>query len=166
MEENIILIGMPGAGKSTVGVVLAKTMGMKFIDSDLIIQERAGELLQSIIDRDGMDYFLEVEAASVMSIEAKGSVIATGGSVIYKEAAMKHLRSIGKVVYLSVAYEEITRRVDNITTRGIAIRDGATMKDIYEERQPLYKAYSDLSISCDGHSVEGVIEAIIQQLKA
>lgn len=164
MKENIILIGMPGAGKSTIGVVLAKTLGMKFIDSDLVIQEREGSLLQSIIDQDGMSEFLKVEEAAIMSIKGDNMVIATGGSVVYKEGAMKHLKSIGSVVYLDVSFEEIIRRVNNITTRGIAIREGATLRDIYDERCPLYKRYKDVTISCDGLNVEEVIEDIVTKL--
>lgn len=160
MKKNIILIGMPGAGKSTIGVVLAKTLGMKFIDSDLVIQEREGALLQTIIKRSGMAEFLKVEEAAVMSIKGTNTIIATGGSVVYKEAAMKHLKTIGRVIYLDVGYEEIVRRVNNITTRGIAIREGATMKNIYDERNPLYKKYCDISVNCDGINIEEIIEEI------
>lgn len=160
MKKNIILIGMPGAGKSTIGVVLAKTLGMKFIDSDLVIQEREGAFLQTIIKRSGMAEFLKVEEAAVMSIKGTNTIIATGGSVVYKEAAMKHLKTIGRVIYLDVGYEEIVRRVNNITTRGIAIREGATMKNIYDERNPLYKKYCDISVNCDGINIEEIIEEI------
>ena len=164
MKENIILIGMPGAGKSTVGVVLAKTLGLNFVDSDLVIQEREGALLQTIIDKKGMSEFLEVEEAAVMSISGYSMVIATGGSVVYREAAMRHLKTIGRVVYLQVGYEEIIRRINNITTRGIAIREGATLKDIYDERSPLYEKYKDSVVRCDGLSVEEVIEAICKEM--
>ncbi len=130
MKDNVILIGMPGAGKSTIGVVLAKTLGMNFVDSDLVVQNRENRLLQNIINEEGMDYFLECEEEAVLSIEGNRMVVATGGSVIYRKAAMEHLRALGRVIYLDVSYTEIERRVNNITTRGIAIRHGATLKDV------------------------------------
>lgn len=166
LEEkgNIVLIGMPGAGKSTIGVVLAKTLGMRFLDTDLVIQERENQLLQTIIDQDGMDAFLSAEAAAVLSVEGQNMIIATGGSVVYSEAAMEHLKSLGPVVYLDVSYEEINRRINNITTRGIAIREGATLKDVYEERLPLYDNFLDIRIECDGLAVEAIIGKIVEKI--
>lgn len=160
--KNIVLIGMPGAGKSTIGVVLAKTLGMKFLDSDLVIQEREGRLLQAIINTDGMDHFLDCESDAVRSIEGENMVIATGGSVIYREGAMDHLKALGEVVFLDVSFKEIDRRINNITTRGIAIKAGATLKDVFEERFDLYDRYCDRKIHCDGRSVEQVIANIVE----
>lgn len=148
-SENIILIGMPGAGKSTVGVVLAKTLGMDFVDTDLIIQQNTGRLLQDIIDVDGLPAFLAVEETILSNLSATGSVIATGGSACYSDKAMQHLKSIGKVVYLNVPCDEIIRRVKNIATRGIAVRPGRSLKDVYEERTPLYEKYADITVNCE-----------------
>lgn len=159
--NNIVLIGMPGAGKSTIGVVLAKTLGMDFIDSDLVIQHRENRLLQDIIDEIGMEKFLDIEGEAVKSIEAQGAVIATGGSVIFREEAMRHLKKLGVIVYLDVAYEEIERRVKNIKTRGIAKRKGSSLRDVYEERSKLYEKYYDIRIRWNEQSVEDVIGEII-----
>lgn len=164
MKENMILIGMPGAGKSTVGVVLAKTLGLGFVDSDLVIQDREGRLLQEIINSDGMDALLKCEEAAVRSIEGSGMVIATGGSVVYKDGAMAHLKALGKVVYLRVSFEEIDRRINNISTRGIAIREGATLKDVYAERVALYETYADITIDCN-KTVEDTVDAIVGMIK-
>ncbi len=160
--SNIILIGMPGAGKSTIGVVLAKTLGYEFIDTDLVIQQVEGHLLQEIINSDGMAAFLDIEATAVKTVTCTDSVIATGGSVVYRDQGMAHLKGLGQVVFLDVAYDEIERRINNITTRGIAIREGATLKDIYNERKDLYQQYQDITIRCDGKTVEEVIAEIIE----
>ncbi len=165
MKDNVILIGMPGAGKSTVGVVLAKTMGMKFIDSDLVIQNRENRLLQNMINEEGMEHFLDCEEQAVLTIEGNRMVVATGCSVIYRKGAMEHLRALGRVVYLDVSHMEIERRVNNITTRGIALRDGATLKDIYKERAAYYNKYLDVAIGCDGKTVENVVDAIVAYTK-
>ncbi|GKX30229.1 shikimate kinase [Vallitalea longa] len=158
--NNIILTGMPGAGKSTIGVVLAKTLGFTFIDSDLVIQERENTLLQEIIDDIGMEKFLDVEKDAILSIEAKHSIIATGGSVVFREEAMKHLKERGIVVYLMVSYEEIERRVNNITTRGIAMAKGHTLRDVYDQRIKLYEKYADVVIDCDNKSLEDIVRDI------
>lgn len=161
-RKNIVLIGMPGAGKSTIGVVLAKTLGMNFMDTDLVIQELENRLLQDIIDSDGMEAFIEVEDRAIQSVLGENMIIATGGSAVYCEAAMAHLKTLGSIVYLDVSYEEINRRINNITTRGIAIREGATLKDIYEERVILYNRYMDIKIQCDGSTIEEVISNILE----
>lgn len=166
MKDNVILIGMPGAGKSTIGVVLAKTLGMNFVDTDLVIQNKENSLLQKMINEEGMEHFLDCEEQAVLTIEGDRMVVATGGSVIYREGAMAHLRTLGRLVYLDVSYMEIERRVNNITTRGIAIRDGATLKDVYEERAAYYNRYLDVAIACDGETVENIVDAIVAYTKA
>ena len=162
--ENLILIGMPGAGKSTIGVILAKTLGKRFVDIDLIIQEKEKRRLQDIINTEGMSSFLKIEEEAVRSISGNNMIIATGGSVVYKEQSMKHLKRLGTIIYLDLNYEEIAKRVRNISTRGIAMSPEKTLEDIYYERIKLYKAYEDLSIKCDGLSVEEIINRILMRL--
>ena len=157
---NIILIGMPGCGKSTVGVILAKTLGIGFVDTDLVIQQRENRLLQNIIDVDGIDYFLDCEAQAVKTVDCDNSVIATGGSVVYREDAIEHLKKNGKIVYLDVLLDEIKRRLNNISTRGIAAKKNDSIDDIYNERVALYNKYADIIIKTDGESVEKTVEKI------
>lgn len=158
--ENIILIGMPGCGKSTVGVILAKTLGIGFVDTDLIIQQRENRLLQNIIDTDGIDFFLNCEAEAVKSLVCDNSVVATGGSVVYREDAILHLKKNGKIVFLDVPLDEIKRRLNNINTRGIAAKKNKSIEDIYNERIALYNKYADVIIKTDGESVEKTVEKI------
>lgn len=155
---NIILIGMPGCGKSTVGVLLAKTLGIGFVDTDLIIQQRENRLLQNIIDNDGIDFFLNCEAESVKSLDCDNCVIATGGSVVYREDAIEHLKKNGKIVFLDVPLNEIKKRLNNINTRGIAAQKNDTVDDIYNERIGLYNKYADIIIKTNGESVEKTVE--------
>lgn len=157
---NIILIGMPGCGKSTVGVILAKTLGIGFVDTDLIIQQRENRLLQNIIDTDGIDFFLNCEAEAVKSLYCDNCVIATGGSVVYREDAIEHLKSNGKIIFLDVPLDEIKKRLNNISTRGIAAQKNDTIDDIYNERIDLYNKYADIIIKTDGESVEKTVEKI------
>lgn len=157
---NIILIGMPGCGKSTVGVILAKTLGIGFVDTDLIIQQRENRLLQNIIDTDGIDYFLNCEADAVKSLVCDNCVVATGGSVVYREDAVLHLKKNGKIVFLEVPLDEIKRRLNNINTRGIAAKKNKSIEDIYNERIALYNKYADVIIKTDGESVEKTVEKI------
>ncbi|QUH29286.1 shikimate kinase [Vallitalea guaymasensis] len=158
--KNMVLIGMPGAGKSTIGVVLAKTLGFTFIDSDLVIQKRENRLLQEIIDDIGMERFLDVEKEAVLSIDVSKSIIATGGSVIFRNETMKHLKKLGDIIYLKVSYEEIERRVNNITTRGIAMAKGHTLKDVYDQRVELYEKYANIVIDCDDKNLEEIVKDI------
>ena len=137
-RDNIILIGMPGVGKSTIGVVLAKVLGYQFVDADLLIQEAEGKLLSELIAENGTDGFIEIENRVNSQIQTHRSVIATGGSVIYGKEAMEHLKSIGTVVYLQLPFEELNRRLSDIKGRGVVLKDGQTLKDLYEERVPLY----------------------------
>lgn len=151
--NNIILIGMPGCGKSTVGVLLAKILGFSFIDSDLLIQQSEGKKLYEIINENGAEYFKQVENRVNASIYAENTVIATGGSVVYCEEAMAHLKSIGKVVYIRVTPEQLKTRINNISTRGIVIREGETITDLYNERSPLYEKYADITLESTDESL-------------
>lgn len=144
--DNITLIGMPGSGKSTVGVLLAKAMGLSFLDVDLLIQQREGQLLQEILDNHGVDYFLEVEEAAVKSIHCSRTVIAPGGSAVCREGAINHLKSLGPVVYLRVPMEELNKRIKNLSSRGIAMQPGQTLADVMAYRAPLYERYADLTV--------------------
>ena len=162
--NNLILIGMPGSGKSTLGVVLAKTMGMMFMDTDLLIQDRANGKLQHIIDTEGIEAFLKLEEEVLQSVEANNTVIATGGSAIYSDPAMQHLRSIGKVVYIKLSCEEIENRLNNIKTRGIAMKPGETIKDLYDYRVPMYEKYADIVLETEGLAIEESIEKLINML--
>lgn len=160
--ENIILIGMPACGKSTIGVVLAKTMGMRFLDTDLLIQEREGALLQDLIDGKGNDYFKKVEEYVLRSINAENTIISTGGSAVYYPKAIEHFKKNGKIVYIKVSYDTIEQRLNNITTRGITMAPGETLKDLYDKRIPLYEASADFVIETDGLTVEEAIGIIIK----
>lgn len=161
---NIILIGMPGCGKSTVGVVLAKVMGMHFCDTDIVIQQREGRKLQDIINSDGNDAFLVCEENALLSLDIDDTVIATGGSAIYSDAAMQHLKKTGKVVYLKVSEEEIERRLADFAARGVAIKDGMTVRDLYNERIPLYEKYADITVKGEGSDIPAVIGKIAEEL--
>ncbi|OME80250.1 shikimate kinase [Paenibacillus sp. FSL A5-0031] len=162
---NIVLIGMSGAGKSTLGVLLAKALGMDFIDTDLVIQQQEGRLLQEIIDHDGIDKFMETEEKIVSELELENCIISTGGSVIYSNKAMNALKQVGHIVYLHVPYEEIQRRLINITTRGIVMKKGNSLKDVYEERVPLYMKYSDRTFDCSNKDIEHCVSEIIESMK-
>ncbi|MBQ8278766.1 MAG: shikimate kinase [Roseburia sp.] len=161
-KNNIVLIGMPGVGKSTVGVILAKVLGYQFVDSDLVIQKEEGKLLKEIIAEVGPEGFIAVENRVNASLEVCDSVIATGGSVVYGEEAMAHLKDIGIVVYLSLPYDEIEKRLSDIKGRGVVLRDGQTLKDLYDERTLLYEKYADIQIDETGLNVEETIDAILE----
>ena len=162
--KNIVLIGMPGVGKSTAGVVLAKGLGYEFIDADLIIQQQEGKLLREIIAEVGTDGFIEVENRVNSQIEVEKSVIATGGSVVYGKEAMQHLREIGTVVYLKVSYDILEKRLHDIKGRGVVLKDGQDLRGLYEERVPLYEKYADITVCEDNLNVEQTIEKITEQL--
>ena len=163
--SNIVLIGMPGCGKSTVGVILAKTLGIGFVDTDLIIQQREKRLLQEIIDSDGIEKFLDCEAEAVKSMECEHSVVATGGSVVFREDSMKHLKENGKIFFLNVSLDEIKNRLDNISTRGVAADKSQTIDDIFNQRYPLYKKYADFVLDLNDSNVEETVEKICNLLK-
>lgn len=160
MKNNVVLIGMPGAGKSTVGVVLAKVVGHKFVDSDLVIQEQQGKLLHELITEHGMDGFLEIENQTNASLDMIKAVIATGGSVIYGKEAMEHLKEIGLVVYLKLSLESIADRLGDLKKRGVALKDGWGLKELYEERVPLYEKYADVIIDCEEKAIREITEEI------
>lgn len=162
--KNIILIGMPGVGKSSVGVILAKILGYRFVDSDLVIQEKEGKLLSEIIAEQGIEGFIKVEDRINASINCEKSIIATGGSAVYGEAAMKHFKEIGMVVYLKSDYETIDERLGDLKTRGVAMKEGQTLKDLYDERCPLYEKYADIIVDESGCS--SVRETISKLLKS
>ncbi len=156
--DNIILIGMPGAGKSTVGVLLAKRLGYRFVDTDLLIQEKENRRLFEILRDCGNEYFAAAENKTVASLKAEKSVIATGGSVVFGTDAMENLKSLGKVVYLRVPLCEIEKRVSNFETRGILMKSGQTLEDIFYERTPLYEKYADLTVDCLGDLAENALK--------
>lgn len=162
--DNIILIGMPAVGKSTVGVLLAKAVGYGFVDSDLVIQSREGRLLSRIIAEEGIDRFLEIEGKINDELCVDRCVIATGGSVIYNEKAMRHLKEIGRIVYLKISLEELERRLSDLTGRGVAIREGYTLKDLYDERAPLYEKYADVTADLDGKDISAALNEILEAL--
>ena len=159
-KQNIVLIGMPGVGKSTVGVVLAKNMGYSFVDSDLLIQQQEGKLLHEIIEARGLDGFNEVENQVNASIQVSRCVIATGGSVVYGAQAMEHLKEIGTVVYLSLPCEELAERLGDLNERGVSIRPGQSLADLMQERTPLYERYADLTIDCENKKIREIVQMI------
>ena len=163
--KNIVLIGMPGCGKSTIGVILAKTLGMSFIDTDLIIQQRENRLLQNIIDQDGLESFLDIERDAILSVDCKNSVISTGGSAVFRKEAMTHLKNNGIIFFIDVAPETLKKRLSNIKTRGIAARKDESVDDIFNQRLPLYKEYADVVLTVENESVETSVERLVEFLK-
>lgn len=164
-KENITLIGMPGVGKSTVGVVLAKVLGYRFLDSDLEIQEQTGKLLHELISEHGDDGFLEIENKVNAALDVKHTVIATGGSVVYGEQAMQHLQEISTVVYLRLPYEDLKIRLGDLHERGVVLKQGQTLKDLLDVRTPLYEKYAHVIVDEDELDIHGVVNAIINTLK-
>ena len=162
--NNITLIGMPGSGKSTVGVLLAKSLGFQFVDVDLLIQQREGALLQELLDTRGVEPFLDAEEAAVRSLACTGAVIAPGGSAVCRAGAIGHLRALGRVVYLHVPLPELERRIHNITTRGIAMAPGETLADLFACRAPLYRRYADLTVDVGDQTLEETVAAVLQAL--
>jgi shikimate kinase len=157
---NVVLIGMPGAGKSSLGVLLAKALGMDFIDTDILIQQAKGRLLQEIIDSHGINQFMKMEETVISALQADNTVIATGGSAVYSDAAMHALRRSGRILYLHVSFEEIERRVNNIASRGIVLKRGAGLRDIYDERVPLYRQHADVTLDCAGKTFERCVSEL------
>ncbi|MDD7515661.1 shikimate kinase [Ruminococcus flavefaciens] len=164
MKKNIVLIGMPGVGKSTVGVILAKLMGYKFVDTDLIIQEQEKKLLKEIIAEQGIDGFIETENRILSHLDIKEAVIATGGSVVYGSDAMKKLSKNSIVVYLKLDYNKLKYRLGNIKNRGVVIRDGQSLSGLYKERVPLYEKYADVTIDENGCNVEKTVSKLLAEV--
>lgn len=159
--KNIVLIGMPGAGKSTIGVLLAKSLLYSFVDTDLIIQNQYRKSLCDIIEEKGTDGFLEIENDCIFAGEFKNSVIATGGSAVYGTEAMQKLKENSAFVYLKLPLAELENRIADIKTRGVAMKNGTTLADLYRERAPLYEHYADFTLDCTGLTPEQCVEEIV-----
>lgn len=164
-KNNIILIGMPAVGKSTIGVILAKVLGYEFIDSDLVIQNKEKRLLREIIAAEGIEGFLSLENRINASIETTGAVISTGGSAVYGTEAMEHFQNIGTVIYLSVDFDVLSKRLVDIQNRGVAIRIGQSVEDLYKERVPLYKKYADITVDVSHAGISETIDMLKKALK-
>ncbi|MCC6486667.1 MAG: shikimate kinase [Candidatus Hydrogenedentes bacterium] len=160
-ERNIVLIGMPGVGKSTAGVLLAKELSRDFLDTDVVLQSHEGRRLCEIIEHDGMDAFRALEERYILGLNRSGVVIATGGSAVYSEPAMRHLRDHGNIVHLSLPIEQIEQRVRNLEVRGVVRAKGQSLRELYEERQLLYCRYRHCEVDCTGRNHEEVVQAII-----
>ena len=164
-KENIVLIGMPASGKSTAGVILAKMLGMDFVDTDLVIQQLEKALLRDLIEEYGVEGFMEREEKAVLSVSPVNTVIATGGSVVYSEKAMRHLSSIGTVVYLKVAEDELLRRLHDIRERGVVLKDGETFKEMFDSRSILYERYADITIEEGSAGIEATLSEMLKELR-
>ena len=165
MKKNLIFIGMPAVGKSTVGVVVAKRLGMKFVDTDLLIQEQEDRLLREIIADVGEEGFLKIENQVNRDLDVKNAVISPGGSVIYCEEAMRHFKETGTVVYLKASYQTIKRRIRSPKKRGVVLKEGQTFRDLYNERTKLFEMYADITISEDGCRIEQTIENVLNAVE-
>lgn len=165
-KRNITLIGMPGAGKSTLGVVLAKRRGLRFVDTDLLVQEGAGRLLCDIIRDDGLNAFLSYENEVLAGLDCEGHVISTGGSACYGKQAMEHLSNMSTVAYINISFAEMMRRLGDLTARGVAIKEGFTIEDVYNERCPLYERYADVTVFTSDMSTRQAVEELDRALAA
>lgn len=163
--KNLVLIGMPAVGKSTVGVVVAKRLGFDFVDTDLLIQKQEGKLLKEIIAEAGNDGFLEIENQVNRDLDVECSVIAPGGSVVYCEGAMEHFKETGTVLYLKVSYNTIEKRIRNPKKRGVVLKEGQTLKDLYEERTKLFEKYADITVCEDGLRIDETIDKVLEMLE-
>lgn len=161
MKNNIVLIGMPGVGKSTIGVILAKELGYQFMDTDLIIQKKENRLLREIIEQEGVDGFLDVENQVNSGIEAERTVIATGGSAVYGREAMKHFREIGTIIYLRLSFKKLRERLGNLRGRGVVLKENQSLRDIFEERSVLYQQYADVIIDEENKDIESTLREIL-----
>lgn len=163
-KDNIVLIGMPASGKSTAGVILAKVLGKKFIDTDLVIQEREKALLSEIIKDKGVAGFMKTEEEAILSVDVNNTVIATGGSAVYGEKAMEHLKENGTVVYLKVEKDELFKRLTDIKERGVVLREGENIEEMYDSRIVLYEKYADIIIEERDSTIEETIRKIQNEL--
>ena len=164
-KGNIILIGMPGSGKTTIGTELSEVLGYGYIDSDSVIVAREGKRLPEIIAAVGREAFLDIEAKINSELCANRCVIATGGSVVYRDHAMRKLQELGKIVYLKLPYEVIEKRLGDLVKRGVALKEGYTLKDLYEERAPLYEKYADIIVALTGASIQESVQEVLRALK-
>jgi shikimate kinase len=164
-KNNVVLIGMPGAGKSTVGVLLAKRLEYDFLDTDIVIQAREGRGLHQIIREEGTERFRKLEAAYVRETAVSRCVVATGGSVVYDEGAMNHLRAGGRAVFLDLSLTALADRLGDIDARGVTRTPGQTLADLFAEREPLYRRYADIVVRCDGKNPEMVVRAALAELE-
>jgi shikimate kinase len=165
MKKNITLIGMPGAGKSTTGIILAKNISMGFLDSDVLIQINRGKSLQTIMDESGYLKLREIEEEEILKINISGNIIATGGSAVYSEKAMKHLQDISTIVFLHVGFDEIKRRIKNFESRGIAKAEGQSFLDLFNEREALYLKYADITVDAASGTQDEVASEIVKKLE-
>ena len=165
-KQNVTLIGMPGVGKSTVGVVLAKILGYRFLDSDLEIQEQTGKLLHELITEHGDEGFLKIENQVNAGLAVDKTVIATGGSAVFGEDAMKHLQEISTVVYLRLPYKSLKKRLGDLKKRGVVLKPGQTLKDLVDYRTPYYEKYADLIVDEENLDIRGVVERIVSELES
>ncbi len=163
--DNLIFIGMPAAGKSTIGVVVAKRLGYQFLDTDLLIQEQEGKLLKDIIAEVGPDGFTRIEDRVNSEIQVEKTVVSPGGSVVYCKNAMQHFKEIGTVIYLQTSFETISRRLKNPENRGVVLKEGQTIRELYDERVPLFEKYADLTVCEDGLSLDETIDSVMERLK-
>lgn len=164
MDGGVVLIGMPGAGKSTLGVLLAKALSLDFLDTDVLIQSREGHPLQQLINKLGPEGFLALEARHVLTLDTRRAVIATGGSVVYRPEAMAHLRTLGAVVHLALPLDTLQRRLENLAVRGVVLREGQNLPELYRERMPLYERYADVSVPCEKLGHEQALATVIARL--
>ena len=162
---NVVLIGMPGCGKSTIGVLLAKALMLDFVDTDLLIQKKYSKTLSEIINSEGLDAFKEKESEVLSEISFENSLIATGGSAVYSESGMENLKKGGTVVYLKLSPAEIKSRIKNIKTRGIVMSEGDTIDSLFRERSPLYEKYADYVLDCEGLTIEDCVSALSEMLE-
>lgn len=163
-KKNIVLIGMPAVGKSTIGNLLAQKIGFDFLDSDDLIQSKEQKTLSQIIIEKGLDQFLHIEESHIVSIRCLNHVIATGGSVVYSKKAMEHLSKISTIIYLSIPLDILLKRFSDMTSRGVAVRPGQGIEDLYKERTPLYDTYCDIKIDCLSMTAEQVVEQTMASL--
>ena len=164
-DANIVLIGMPGVGKRTVGVLLAKAARRQFIDTDVLIQAREGRSLQEIIDTDGIDQFCRMEQRHILDLDCRGHVIATGGSVVYSDAAMAHLKATGPVVHLDLPIELLAKRIDNLDVRGVVMARDQTLDDLFGRRDPLYRKWADITIDGQARTQDQIVAEILSRLQ-
>lgn len=164
--KNVVLIGMPGCGKSTIGVVLAKEMGYRFLDTDIVIQNMEKRKLQDIMDTDGVDYLLQAEERAILTTDCQDTVIATGGSAVFSNISMTHLRQNGVAVYLKLSYETVEKRLSNLATRGVAGSGTMTLRQIYDLRTPLYSKYADMVVECEGKTIEEISEEVARCMES